>query len=594
MERKSIKIKNNLKNEISTSEKIRIILVNNEKLNEIYKNIIREIPKKKKYKKRLLKELKLIEKNKFEKCFLHVIDILKFSKNYPHVIRGSAGSSLLCYLIGITNFDPIKEGIALSRFMHKHRKDMPDIDIDVPWYIHKYMFNKIYEKWGDKAARISNYVMYSDKSAIRESIRDEGYRKFVPKIFNIKKIFNDEKVIDRVYKNTQDYIGKLRCYSQHCGGVVILEESIPKEYLLEKKTKQLKFNKDDVEKKGLIKIDVLSNRGLGQLWDIEKRRIIDYNYEDKKIYELFGRGNNIGLTFGESPAMRKLFRVNKPKNIKEIAEQLALVRPAASKSKQFVNSILSETDDVKPILYDDDGTFQIKELLKCSDSEAEIYRKAFSKKNETLIKDFSKKISYHKDRFLIVKNLRNLKWYSFCKSHAYSYAQLLYCLGYQKYYNPRNFWVSAINNCHSTYKKWVYYSEAINSGLELFIGSPPWKIINNKMLMKDKKCDRRLFIDNIKDYKKYGYWTSKKFIGDTYFIEEGDNIKFRGLIALHRKYIDDKSNGVTFVTIGYDFGKYIDISLNGIVKIGKYDIIEGEGVYKNFTLYCDNYNLKIL
>ena len=87
--------------------------------------------------------------------------------------------------------------------MHKNRQDMPDIDIDVPWYIHKYMFKKIYEKWGDKAARISNHVMYSEKSAIRESIRDEGHRKFVPKNINLKKIFNNDKdIIDRVYKRT--------------------------------------------------------------------------------------------------------------------------------------------------------------------------------------------------------------------------------------------------------------------------------------------------------------------------------------------------------------------------------------------------------
>ena len=65
----------------------------------------------------------------------------------PHVIRGSAGSSLLCYLLGITNFDPIKENIVLSRFTHKHRHDMPDIDIDVPWFKHKETFQKIYKKW---------------------------------------------------------------------------------------------------------------------------------------------------------------------------------------------------------------------------------------------------------------------------------------------------------------------------------------------------------------------------------------------------------------------------------------------------------------
>jgi DNA polymerase III alpha subunit len=576
---------------VSFTKKTKLLLSNNEKLEQIYQNIKRDIPKTKQYRKRLYKELKLIQKNKFEKCFLHVIEILKFSKDFPHVIRGSAGSSLLCYLIGITNFDPIKENIVLSRFMHKNRQDMPDIDIDVPWYIHKYMFQKVYENWGDKAARISNHVMYSEKSAIRESIRDEGHRKFVPKNFNLKKIFDNNEVIDRVYKRTSDYIGTFRCYSQHCGGVVILEESIPKEYLLEKKSKQLKFNKDDVEKRGLIKIDILSNRGLGQLWDIEKRNIIDYDYNDKNIYDLFGRGNNIGITFGESPAMRKLFRVNKPKSIKELAEQLALVRPAASKSKQYINSIYPETNDVKQIMYDDDGTLQIKNLLKCSDSVAEVYRKAFSKKNEPLIREFSKKISNHVDRFYIIKNLRNLKWYSFCKSHAYSYAQLLYCLGYQKYYNPQKFWVSAINNCHSTYKKWVYYSEANNSGLELFIGTPPWKIVNNKMLMKEKKCDRRFITNDLKDFKKYGYWTSKKFIGDTYFIEEGDTVKFRGLIALYRKYVNEKSDNVTFITIGYDFGKYIDISISDMIRVSGYDIIEGVGIYRNFTLYCDDYKL---
>jgi DNA polymerase III alpha subunit len=90
------------------------------------KNVKREIPNKKKYHKRIIKEFKLIQKNEFEKVFLHVIEILKMMAGMPHVIRGSAGSSLLCYLLGITNFDPIKENIVLSRFMHKHRHDMPD------------------------------------------------------------------------------------------------------------------------------------------------------------------------------------------------------------------------------------------------------------------------------------------------------------------------------------------------------------------------------------------------------------------------------------------------------------------------------------
>ena len=95
--------------------------------------------------------------------------------------------------LGITNFDPIKENIVLSRFTHKHRHDMPDIDIDVPWFKHKETFQKIYKKWGDRAARISNHNMYSHKSAIRQAGRDEGHRKFVLEILNSKKFSMKKK-----------------------------------------------------------------------------------------------------------------------------------------------------------------------------------------------------------------------------------------------------------------------------------------------------------------------------------------------------------------------------------------------------------------
>ena len=77
-------------------------------------------------------------------------------------------------------------------------------------------------------------------------------------------------------------------------------------------------------------------------------------------------GNNIESHL-RALVMRKLFRVNKPKSIKELAEQLALVRPAASKSKQYINSIYPETND-ETDYDDDDGTLQIKNLLKCNDS----------------------------------------------------------------------------------------------------------------------------------------------------------------------------------------------------------------------------------
>ena len=184
-------------------EKVNTLCANNEQLMEIVRNVKRKIPEKKKYQKRIIKEFKLIQKNEFEKVFLHVIEILKMMKGMPHVIRGSAGvlyyviflvlqiltqlKKILYFLVLCTNIDMICH-----------------IDIDVPWFKHKETFQKIYKKWGDKAARISNHNMYSHKSAIRQAIRDEGHRKFVPRNFKLNKIFDEEEKQDRVIDNTKN------------------------------------------------------------------------------------------------------------------------------------------------------------------------------------------------------------------------------------------------------------------------------------------------------------------------------------------------------------------------------------------------------
>ena len=216
--------------------------------------------------------MKLIVKNNFVDCFLQVMEILNITKNIPHIIRGSSGSSLTCYLLGITNIDPIKYNISLARFMHKLRKDLPDIDIDFPYNKRDYIFNQIYKIWNNKVARISNHNMYHTKSALRQAIRDEGHRKFVPKWCSLNKIFDNKKQIDNVKQRKEDLIGTFRCYSLHCGGIVIFDDEISDDLLV--KDKQLKFNKDDVEEQGLIKIDILSNRGLAQLWDISNKPIM--------------------------------------------------------------------------------------------------------------------------------------------------------------------------------------------------------------------------------------------------------------------------------------------------------------------------------
>ena len=135
------------------------------------------------YIRRLDKEYKIIKDKGFVKTFHRVCDLLDLikEKDIPHVLRGSAASSLVCYQLGISDIDPIEQKIPLTRFMNFCRDTQPDIDLDVPHWIRAHLIDEFHEKHPGKVARISNKVMYKPKSAMREAIRKFGHRKFLPK-----------------------------------------------------------------------------------------------------------------------------------------------------------------------------------------------------------------------------------------------------------------------------------------------------------------------------------------------------------------------------------------------------------------------------
>ena len=92
-------------------------------------------------------ELKLIKKKKLESYLIRAVSILKITNYIPHVTRGSCGSSLVCYLLGISNVDPIKMDISFSRFLNRYRNNLPDIDFDFPHYLRDEVFLKLELKW---------------------------------------------------------------------------------------------------------------------------------------------------------------------------------------------------------------------------------------------------------------------------------------------------------------------------------------------------------------------------------------------------------------------------------------------------------------
>jgi len=532
------------------------------------------------YSTRLHRELALIKKFGFENTFIQIREILDLIPEYRHVTRGSAGCSLVAYLMGIHNLDPIENKFSLSRFMHEQRKDLPDVDLDFAHNQRDLVLERVFKKYGNRVGRISNHVYYRKKSAMRESIRRHGHRKFVPKIFNFSELAGEH--VESIENMANDLEGKIKNYSLHCGGIVIFPNEVPKELLL--KGNQLKLNKDEVEEKGLIKVDLLCNRALSQLNDLSDKDISSYPFEDKKVTEMFAKGDSLGLTFAESPAQRRICKKIGIKNRDDIVFALALIRPLPSadgRKLKVIDHYVSYRNSAGFLVYDDDGIKMIMDAIACSESDAELYRKGFAKKDIQKIEEFKTKLGRGKES--LVKELSYFSLYSFCRAHARSYGELVWALAYEKSRNPWKFWVSCLNHAQSMYRRWVHVEEAKKSGLNFVsFGKGNWKLQQNNVLVEKQE----FIIDSLEQYKKYGWWTSKNFIGDCFYNKIGNFVNFKGLIGCCTHHtVGDKD--LTFITAGSG-GSLFDIVIPGIYDAWGFDTISGFGEIKDGSLYVEN------
>ncbi len=586
---------------------------------------VRPIPEHPKYKAQLEEEYFLIDKNQFTPVFLQVCTILEIIRTIseetkqpiPHIIRGSAGSSLVCFLLGITQIDPLLHRIQLARFMNTNRTDMPDIDIDVPYNRREEIYGRIASTWPGMVARISNYCMWSNKTAMREAIKqilkDSGEaipRELNRKHYNADKILGDDKEKVALAKQTAgEMVGKLKHYSKHCAGIVIFENEgeVPEEYILQpleangKPLVQIKLNKDDTEKKGFIKIDLLSNRGLAQLAQIcPERPFSAYPSRDAATERIFEKGWNLGITFGESRGMRKLFMEMKPRNVHDIAVALALIRPAAAaegRKQEFLDKWkIGKKDNPleQAIIYDDDAICKIRIALHCDSSEADTWRKAFAKGNAKARIEFRQRMAAlgHEQAIInsVVDDLNQLIYYSFCKSHAVSYAQLVWALAYWKAHRPHEFWAAALNHCHSEYRKWVHYREARCAGLLLSHSPSPYKLglRQGKPALISSKGEQTFLSppSPLKEFREYGYWTSEEFLPTCGLFQDSQTrldgrkgFTFRGLIASCRAIKRDWGT-CTLICLGVGNRNYIDLVIPGNHRtdLFKWAVLEGYGL----------------
>ena len=143
---------------------------------------------------------------------------------------------MVCYLLGISHVDPIEHNICFARFLNNYRNNLPDIDFDFPHYLRDEVFLKLYQKYGNKVVRISNHNYYHEKSALRESLRQNGINKFISKYDIYDEIDSyDNELKENIYKKQKELEGTFKGYSLHCGGVIYYPDGVPEEYVLEKK-----------------------------------------------------------------------------------------------------------------------------------------------------------------------------------------------------------------------------------------------------------------------------------------------------------------------------------------------------------------------
>ena len=157
---------------------------------------VRPVPDDSVYTERLNYELEMLSRKDLICHLVQAIHILQITKHIPHVTRGSCGSSLVCYMLGISHVDPVKNNVKFARFLTDFRTNLPDIDLDFPHNLRDEVFLKIGITWPGKVARISNHVFYHDKSAMRQAIRNAGIHKFIGKdsvTFELSKLSCDEK-----------------------------------------------------------------------------------------------------------------------------------------------------------------------------------------------------------------------------------------------------------------------------------------------------------------------------------------------------------------------------------------------------------------
>jgi error-prone DNA polymerase len=424
--------------------------------------------------------------------------------------RGSSVSSIICYLIGLSHIDPVKNNLFLGRFLNEALRSVPDIDLDFPRDIREQLILRVHEKYGyEHTGLVCTFPTYQLKSAVREI----GKALDLPmgELEKLSKLAENRSaagIADEIatlpeFKDradghlwkllgelAEDVSGLPRHISQHVGGMIIssrpLVEIVPLEPAAWEGRVLCQWDKDSCEDAGFIKIDFLALGMLSLVEDsidlIAERHgeapdLSRIDFEDEVIYDQICSGDTVGIFQIESRAQIQMLRRTRPRNLGDLSVQVAIVRPGpivGGAVNPYVRrrEMLREIPDYEvpyphPLLKEALGEtlgviiFQDQVLTVCqalagfTAGQAESLRRAMSRKRS------KEALAAHWSDFLegamangveeatareIFVQVTAFSEFGFPKSHAAAFGLLAYQSAWLRHYYPVEFYVGLFNN----------------------------------------------------------------------------------------------------------------------------------------------------
>lgn len=495
---------------------------------------------------RIWQEVDIIQRKKFEDYFLIVYDLVKYAKEELRILvgpgRGSACGSFVCFLLGITNLNPLKYGLLFERFIDENRTDYPDIDLDFPDDQRETLFDYLMDRWGSsRVAKLGTLSQFKPRAALLDVCKQLSIPIF--KTTDTKRIINDNM---RSGKSDQEIImqalnesGLIKEYPSlsvlqhvnshirhsgvHAAGVVITDSELTHFCSVDNQTKCAMIDKIFAEKQEFLKIDLLGLRTLTvidktiQMSSNPQKWRTMFNNSDLKFeqvaFDILNQKKFTGIFQFEGGALKLLSQEIHITSIDDLIALTSLARPGAMQSGthlefiQYHNKNKTVSQKSTPhfkytsetfglIIYQEQIMYIARYIGRLSWHDVNALRKGIGK---TLGSEY---MAQFKDKFVkgalsqgyeikyideLFEKIVQMGSYAFNKSHAAAYSILSYWCCLLKHYLPLEFACANLTHAKDEQQSLNIIRELKEAGyvVKLFDEEASgwnWEVINNELV----------------------------------------------------------------------------------------------------------------